>query len=145
MKHQSIFFILMLSFFSSSWAASANEEQLLHHDVHVQHWITTLQTNPLALARKNAASFLGSLQDVRAVPVLIRALHDDQMVVRKEASIALGNVGDDQALRYLYEAKGTEVDQSVRREQDRAIEKIKARQDYQQKQKQRFLDLESTP
>ncbi|MCB0326561.1 MAG: HEAT repeat domain-containing protein [Bdellovibrionales bacterium] len=135
------FFVLSL-LLSASFARANQEDRINEQNRHLEHWMETLSNNPLVLVRKNAAYFLGSLQDERAVQTLIKALGDRSALVRKEVAIALGNLGSEEALRELFAAKSIEVDRSVQREQERAIEKIKAHAEYQQQKKQRYLDLQ---
>lgn len=65
---------------------------------------------------RNAAIVLGNSRDVRAVPALIGALHDDEPLVRGAAAWALGRFDDARALAALHDRLTIEEDASVRGE-----------------------------
>jgi epoxyqueuosine reductase len=62
---------------------------------------------------RNVAIALGNTCDVRAVPVLIEALHDGDALVRGAAAWALGQIGGDEALVALRQRAGVETDTDV--------------------------------
>jgi bilin biosynthesis protein len=62
-------------------------------------------TDPAAIIRSEAASGLGQLNDVTAVPHLILACGDQDADVRKAAVSALGKVGDASAIAVLKTAQ----------------------------------------
>jgi len=66
--------------------------------------------------RRNAAIALGNLRDPRAVPVLIRALQDEDPIVRGHAAWALGRIGGPQARAVLQARLASEPDLPVRDE-----------------------------
>ena len=70
---------------------------------------------------RNAAVALGNTKDPKAVPALIASLGDEEPLVRGHAVWALGNIGGDQALSALEEAKAIERDPDVIEEIDRAM------------------------
>lgn len=62
---------------------------------------------------RNVAIALGNSGDAKAIPALIKALHDEEPLVRAHAAWALGQLGGDQAERALEQARSTETDRSV--------------------------------
>jgi epoxyqueuosine reductase len=59
---------------------------------------------------------LGNIGDPQAIPALIKALHDDEPLIRGHAAWALGRIGGEQAIQALREARETEGDAEVRKE-----------------------------
>ena len=70
---------------------------------------------------RNAAVALGNSGRAEAVPVLARALGDEEALVRGHAAWGLGQLGGDEAIRALEEAQGREGDAEVRDEIRRAL------------------------
>jgi len=71
---------------------------------------------------RNAAVALGNSGRPEAVPVLARALKDEESLVRGHAAWALGQLGGEEARRALEAAQPAEADADVRREIDRALD-----------------------
>jgi bilin biosynthesis protein len=71
-------------------------------------------TDPVAMMRSEAASGLGQLNDVTAVPHLILACRDRDADVRKAAVSALGKVGDTSAIAVLKTAQAEDEAAVVR-------------------------------
>jgi epoxyqueuosine reductase len=65
---------------------------------------------------RNVCVALGNIGDPRAIPALIKALHDDEPLIRGHAAWALGRIGGEQAIQALREARETEGDTEVRKE-----------------------------
>jgi epoxyqueuosine reductase len=65
---------------------------------------------------RNVCVALGNIGDQRAVPALIKALHDEEPLVRGHAAWALGRMSSEQARDALHEALRTEEDGEVRKE-----------------------------
>jgi epoxyqueuosine reductase len=74
--------------------------------------------------RRNAAVALGNLRDPRAVPALIRALEDEDPIVRGHAAWALGRIGGEEAQRALRVRLGSEPDPVVRGEIAEALQAV---------------------
>lgn len=70
---------------------------------------------------RNAAVALGNAGDRRAVPVLVRALADEEALVRAHAAWALGRLGGEEALAALALALETEQDAQVGQELREAL------------------------
>ncbi|MBI2504887.1 MAG: tRNA epoxyqueuosine(34) reductase QueG [Candidatus Latescibacteria bacterium] len=70
---------------------------------------------------RNAAVALGNAGDRRAVPALVRALADEEALVRAHAAWALGRLGGEEAGTALRAALETEQDAQVRREIEEAL------------------------
>lgn len=76
--------------------------------------------------RRNVAIALGNLGDARAVPELIKALHDpEDPVVRGHAAWALGRIDGDGARAALEAARRVEQDSEARQEIEAALENLK--------------------
>jgi epoxyqueuosine reductase len=56
---------------------------------------------------------LGNLREPRAVPALVRALQDEDAIVRGHAAWALGRIGGDHARVALRERASVETDPEV--------------------------------
>jgi epoxyqueuosine reductase len=80
-----------------------------------------LRTGRARMAR-NAAVALGNMADPRAVPVLTKALGDEDSLVRGHAAWALGQIGGEEAFHALRAALDRELDPSVREELAIALE-----------------------
>ncbi len=65
---------------------------------------------------RNVCVALGNSGDPQAVPALIGALHDRELLVRGHAAWALGRIGGEQALTALHRALETEEDTDVQQE-----------------------------
>ena len=70
---------------------------------------------------RNVCVALGNWGDVKAVPVLVRALDDAEALVRGHAAWALGRVGTDEACGALLDLRQEETDVGVRQEVADAI------------------------
>jgi epoxyqueuosine reductase len=66
--------------------------------------------------KRNLCVVLGNLGDVKSVPVLNRALTDDEAIVRSHAAWALGRIGGSIAWQALEIAVGIEEDQNAKNE-----------------------------
>jgi epoxyqueuosine reductase len=73
---------------------------------------------------RNVAVALGNLKSSEAVPALIRALDDEEPLVRGHAAWALGKIGVANAIEALQRRLGAESDGEVRNEIEAAIEEI---------------------
>lgn len=109
----------------------------LSEDPHVNYWIQTLASHPLKMIRKNAARQLGSIGNPSSLPALAQALKDPFYGVRQESARSLGLLGDERALSPLFEAQQKDTDATVKHAARDAIERIKARQDYQKKKEEK--------
>src|SRR5947207_2339732 len=65
---------------------------------------------------RNVCVALGNSGDPQAVPALIRALHDDEPLIRGHAAWALGRIGGEEAKRALHEALASEEDKEISNE-----------------------------
>ncbi|GCE48630.1 epoxyqueuosine reductase [Thermosporothrix hazakensis] len=65
---------------------------------------------------RNVCVALGNIRDPQAVPALIKALHDDDPLIRGHAAWALGQIGGEQATNALQERMQTEEDSEVQKE-----------------------------
>jgi epoxyqueuosine reductase len=65
---------------------------------------------------RNVCVALGNSGDPQAVPALIRALHDDEPLIRGHAAWALGQIGGEEAKRALKEALASEEDGEASKE-----------------------------
>jgi len=73
---------------------------------------------------RNVAVALGNLRSPEAVPALIRALDDEEPLVRGHAAWALGRIGLTAAMDALRRRLGVEDDAEVRSEIEAAVEEI---------------------
>jgi epoxyqueuosine reductase len=71
---------------------------------------------------RNVCVALGNSGDRQAIPALIRALHDDEPLVRGHAAWAIGRLGGDQARSALEDALHIEQEEEVRIEIRCALE-----------------------
>ncbi len=71
---------------------------------------------------RNVCVALGNIGDVRAVPALIGALHDDESLIRSHAAWALGQIGGEEAIQALRDAFNSEEEREVRKEIAYALE-----------------------
>jgi len=71
---------------------------------------------------RNVAVALGNLQNIEAVPALIRALQDEEPLVRGHAAWALGRTGGASAIEALKSRLKVEWDGAVRNEIEAAME-----------------------
>lgn len=85
--------------------------------------IRTMERDDDEVIRGSAASALGRIREVRAVPALITQLNDPSQAVRISAVEALGAIGNPSALEPLREARGGER-WLIRRQIRRAIRSI---------------------
>ncbi len=89
------------------------------------------RNNPVKRAKRrgllrNTAVALGNSGDRRGVPALVRALGDEEPLVRGHTAWALGKLGGDEARRALEEALHREQDPQVREEIQEALEREEA-------------------
>lgn len=70
---------------------------------------------------RNVCVALGNSADQNAVPALINALYDEEMLIRGHAAWALGQLGGTEASRALEEAMRKEEDEEVRSEIKNAL------------------------
>ena len=75
---------------------------------------------------RNVAVALGNLKSIEAVPALIRALEDEEPLVRGHAAWALGQIGSRMAIDALQCRSQTELDADVRREMEDALKILAA-------------------
>jgi epoxyqueuosine reductase len=71
---------------------------------------------------RNAAIVLGNQVDLASLGALVRALHDEEPLVRGAAAWALGRFADSQAMAALAERQVAETDAAVRGEIELALE-----------------------
>ena len=76
--------------------------------------------------RGMAASHLGALQDLSAVPLLVKALDDDHAYVRACAALGLGRLRATEARERLKAAMEHDWDQTVRSRAREALERIRS-------------------
>lgn len=76
--------------------------------------------------RGMAASHLGALQDLSAVPLLVKALDDDHAYVRACAALGLGRLRATEARDRLKAAMEHDWDQTVRSRAREALERIRS-------------------
>ena len=74
--------------------------------------------------RTGIVSALGNLGDKRAVPLLIKALGDEDVGVQWRAAEARGKTGDSSAIPALKDAR-SDTGEKVRKESEKAIHNIK--------------------
>src|SRR2546421_5340242 len=65
---------------------------------------------------RNVCVALGNSGDVQAVPALIKALHDDEPLIRGHAAWALGRIRGEESKRALQEAMASEEDEETLQE-----------------------------
>ena len=75
---------------------------------------------------RNVAVALGNLRSPEAVPALIRALDDEERLVREHVAWALGRIGSPPALAALKERLSVENDPEVKTEIGTAIEEARS-------------------
>ena len=75
--------------------------------------------------RGMAASHLGALQDLSAVPLLVKALEDDHAYVRSCAALGLGRLRATEARERLETVMEHDWDQTVRSRAREALERIR--------------------
>ena len=76
--------------------------------------------------RGMAASHLGALQDLSAVPLLVKALDDDHAYVRACAALGLGRLRATEARERLKAAMEHDWDQTVRSRAREALERMRS-------------------
>ncbi len=74
----------------------------------------------------HAAMALGEMDDPEAIGPLLNALGDEDVRVRRDASIALGKCGDTRACDPLRRLSETDAESEVRREACGALDKLRA-------------------
>ena len=74
--------------------------------------------------RVQAALVLGKLNDKRAVPALIQALHDENETVRGVAATSLGRIGDKSSSNALMVASTSDASEFVRSQAKKALELV---------------------
>lgn len=122
--------IVLLCMGTPAWASHEIE-----HQIHVEHWMQTLEKHPFVLIRVNAARFLGDLQDRIAVPTLIRALDDKHPDVVFASVRSLGLLGDASAIKPLYEIAIEQEGTLMSKEARRSIERIQQYMEFKKNQK----------
>lgn len=101
-----LFLLVTLPIFSNTGFAVNSVDIKLEqfNDDKIQNLISALDHEDVEI-RANAAQMLGSMQDIRAVDPLLRALNDiDNIKVRRNAALALGEIGDARAVKPFVEA-----------------------------------------
>ncbi|MEZ4818718.1 MAG: HEAT repeat domain-containing protein [Bdellovibrionota bacterium] len=124
------------------FASQANASYQLEHQLHIEHWMKTLEKHPFVLMRINAARFLGDLQDRIAVPTLIRALEDKNADVIFASIRALGKLGDPSAIKPLYEISVRQEGTLLAKEATRSIEKIQSYLEFKKNQQEANTEVE---
>lgn len=69
----------------------------------------------------------GKLRRKSAVPLLLKALKDDDKFVRHEAALALGRIGDERAVKALTRSMLSDVEKKVREECVEALSRFKGK------------------
>jgi len=75
---------------------------------------------------RNVAVALGNLRDPAAIPALIRALDDEEPLVREHVAWALGQIGSPDSVRALQKRLGVEESEEVRSEIAEALKEAHA-------------------
>jgi epoxyqueuosine reductase len=70
---------------------------------------------------RNIAVALGNVKSLEAVPALIGALDDQEMLVRGHAAWALGQIGSTEAIEALEKRSRVEKDPAVKQEIEAAL------------------------
>jgi len=83
-----------------------------------------LMQDPSYKVRVQAALVLGKLNDRRAVPALIQALHDENETVRGVAATSLGRIGDKSSANALQAASTSDSSEFVKSQAKRALELV---------------------
>jgi hypothetical protein len=83
-----------------------------------------LMQDPAYKVRVQAALVLGKLNDRRAVPALIQALHDENETVRGVAATSLGRIGDRSSSNALMVASTSDASEFVRSQAKKALELV---------------------
>jgi hypothetical protein len=83
-----------------------------------------LMTDGSYKVRVQAALVLGKLNDRRAVPALMQALHDENETVRGVAATSLGRIGDKQSANALQMAASNDASEFVRAQARKALEVV---------------------
>jgi hypothetical protein len=84
----------------------------------------TLMQDPSYKVRVQAALVLGKLNDRRAVPALMQALHDENETVRGVAATSLGRIGDKSSANALQMSATSDASEFVRSQAKRALELV---------------------
>lgn len=84
----------------------------------------TLMQDPSYKVRVQAALVLGKLNDRRAVPALMQALHDENETVRGVAATSLGRIGDRSSANALQVSATSDASEFVRAQARRALELV---------------------
>ena len=85
-----------------------------------------LKRAKLAGLKRNACVALGNSHDTSAIPVLTRALVEEEPLVRRHAAWALGQIGAADAKAVLKQALSTETDKPTRREIQNALRALES-------------------
>lgn len=84
----------------------------------------TLMQDASYKVRVQAALVLGKLNDRRAVPALMQALHDENETVRGVAATSLGRIGDKSAANALQVSATSDASEFVRSQARKALELV---------------------
>ena len=84
----------------------------------------TLMQDPSYKVRVQAALVLGKLNDRRAVPALVQALHDENETVRGVAATSLGRIGDKSSANALQVSATSDASEFVRSQARKALELV---------------------
>jgi len=84
----------------------------------------TLMQDASYKVRVQAALVLGKLNDRRAVPALMQALHDENETVRGVAATSLGRIGDKSSANALQVAATSDASEFVRSQARKALELV---------------------
>src|SRR6478752_1863176 len=83
-----------------------------------------LMQDPSYKVRVQAALVLGKLNDKRAVPALMQALHDENETVRGVAATSLGRIGDKSSANALQASASSDASEFVRSQARKALELV---------------------
>jgi HEAT repeat protein len=88
----------------------SGKESEFEHETSLPRLMDVLVGDEDQVRRVRAAKRLGEIGDVHAIPALIEALRDKNLLVRMEAARALGEIGDAEAVSALIGALRDESD-----------------------------------
>jgi hypothetical protein len=100
-----------------AWATPARADK-------IDDLTRALMQDPSYKVRVQAALILGKINDKRAVPALIQALHDENETVRGVAATSLGRLGDKSAANALMQSSTNDSSDFVKAQARKALELV---------------------